>query len=64
MTPEQIKQAGKEAFAAGVPATDCPYTFDKSEFWDKKDYNGFHTIRWRLDAWMAGWIEGQREARK
>lgn len=59
-----IKQAGKEAFRAGFGADACPYTFDKSEFWDKKDYAGFNEVRWKLDAWMAGWIEAQKESRK
>lgn len=63
MTPDKLKQAGKEAFITGAPATDCPYTFDKSDFWDRKDYNGFQTVRWKLDAWMAGWIEARKNAK-
>lgn len=62
-TPPQIKQEGKDAFAAGALATDCPYSFDRSAFWDAKDYTGFNAVRWRLDAWMAGWIEAKRESR-
>ena len=63
MTPEEIKQQGKEAFASGSRASNCPYTFDKSAFWKGRDYTGFNAVRWKLDAWMAGWIEAQRESR-
>lgn len=62
MTPFEIEQQGRAAFVAGAPATDCPYTFDRSAFWDRKDYNGFNTVRWKLDAWMKGWIEAQKES--
>ena len=61
-TPPEIKAEGKAAFAAGARATDCPYTFDKSPFWRTKDYDGFNTVRWKLDAWMAGWIEARNES--
>ena len=63
MTTTEIKRAGKEAFQRGELTGDCPYTFQQSEFWKARDYDGFNTVRWKLDAWMAGWIEGQREAR-
>jgi hypothetical protein len=62
-TPEEIKQEGKTVFLAGGAAKDCPYTFDRSPFWDRKDYTGFNAVRWKLDAWMAGWIEAQRNSR-
>lgn len=64
MTPFDIEKAGREAFIAGAPATDCPYTFDKSVYWDRKDYAGFDTVRWKLDAWMKGWIEAQKASNK
>ena len=62
MTPADIKDAGRRAYLAGQKASDCPYTFDRSSFWARKDYIGFDTVRWKLDAWMAGWIEEQRAA--
>lgn len=63
-TPHILEREGRAAFEAGAPATDCPYTFDKSAFWDRKDYVQFETVRWKLDAWMKGWIAAQKEARK
>jgi hypothetical protein len=62
VTADEIKQQGRDAFLAGQRATDCPYTFDRSDFWMRKDYDGFNTVRWKLDAWMAGWIGAQKEA--
>lgn len=61
--PYVIRMEGVRAFNSGTPATDCPYTFDKSTFWMAKDYAGFATVRWKLDAWMAGWIEEQNKQR-
>ena len=62
MTPHIIEREGRAAFEARVPATDCPYTFDKSKFWASKSYEGFNTVRWKLDAWMKGWLDAQKES--
>lgn len=61
--PNALKKSGEAAFKFGAPATDCPYTFDKSPYWDAKDYAGFNTVRWKMDAWMAGWIQAQKESK-
>ena len=63
MTPNEIEQEGKEAFLREVPAADCPYSFIRSAFWERKDTVGFNTVRWKLDAWMKGWLAAQREQR-
>lgn len=30
---------------------------------DTRDTDAFQTIRWKLDAWMEGWLKAQKEAR-
>ena len=62
MTPDQIEQEGRDAFKRGAKASECPYTFDRTRFYPK-DYEGFNTVRWKLDAWMDGWLDEQKKAR-
>lgn len=56
-----IQREGELAFDKGVPAADCPYSFNKTTFWTTKDYSGFATVRWKLDAWMIGWLQAKKE---
>lgn len=62
MTPTEIEQEGREAFKRGEGASGCPYSFGRSQFWARKDYVGFETVRWKLNAWMDGWIAEQKLA--
>ena len=61
--PRILEQEGREARLNDAPASGCPYTFDKSEYWDSKDHDGFNTVRWKLDAWMRGWLQIDKRIR-
>ena len=63
MRPSEIKEEGMNSYMADMSASDCPYSFQKSAFWDNKDYTGFESVRWKLDAWMSGWLEAERKGR-
>lgn len=63
INPHSLKREGELAFKMGAKAGDCPYTFDKSIYWATRDTDAFQTIRWKLDAWMDGWLKAQKEAR-
>lgn len=55
-------EAGYEARKRDVAATECPWAFKNSPFWEKKDYDGFNR-EWHLllDQWMSGWITANKE---
>lgn len=55
-TPGEIEEEGRQAFKDGKGGYECPYRFAETEFWDKKDYDGFARVRWKLDARMRGWL--------
>ena len=57
---DEINKMGREAFNAGTAASECPYSFNKSKFWPS-DYEGFNRDRWKLDAWMHGWLSARKE---
>jgi hypothetical protein len=60
---DAIEKAGREAFEQGIAATECPYSFSKSPFWDRKDYRGFELqYRPKMNAWMNGWIDAKTKA--
>ena len=63
MSQVDIKEEGLFAYMADTSASECPYSFKKSEFWENKDYAGFESVRWKLDAWMSGWLEAERKGR-
>lgn len=56
MDSQEIEQEGRDDRRLGRAASECPYSFDKSAYWQAKDYAGFDTVRWKLEAWMRGWI--------
>lgn len=58
-----LQEAGKQAFKDGRGAAECPYAFRSSPYWPN-DCDGFDAnYRWKLDAWMSGWIAAQKESR-
>lgn len=59
----QIWVLGQEARKAGIPANECPFAFNRSAFWPS-NYAGFNAVRWKLDAWMKGWMGAQNEETK
>lgn len=61
---DEIESRGREAFEHGIPGSECPYAYNKSPFWDTKDQDRFdREWRWKLDAWMRGWISAQRASK-
>ena len=59
-----IEAAGRKAFQSGLAATDCPYSFQASPYWDTKDYARFDAeYRPKLNLWMRGWI-AEKKAQK
>ena len=60
----QYEIEGRNAFDAGRSANDCPYCFIATPCWANKDYNRFDAeYRWKLDAWMKGWINARDRSR-
>jgi len=62
-TVEQIEAEGREAYRSGRRASEGPYSFCNTPFYPI-DTDGFdREVRWKLDAWMRGWIAQQKEDR-
>jgi len=59
-----LEADGRQAFKKGWPATECPYAFKNTPCWQDKDYERFdREFRWKMDAWMDGWIGAQKAAK-
>jgi len=54
-------KAGAEAFRAGVSAANCPYCFEKTVHYPKDTEGLERNFRYKLNQWMAGWIEAKKE---
>ncbi len=61
---DQIYEEGKKAFHDLIGADNSPYAFFNTEYWASRNYRGFETMRWKLDAWMRGWIDARDASRK
>jgi hypothetical protein len=59
-TREQIEAEGRQAYRNNRAASEGPYSFCNTPYYPN-DTDGFNrNARWKLDAWMRGWIEQRR----
>lgn len=57
-----IECAGRDAFKAGIAATECPYAFIKTPCYPNQHARFDAEYRDKMNAWMRGWLNEQKRS--